>query len=56
MNCAACLLSGMGLVFSALMTGCFVFGYALQKRSLKSLLLGVAACIPNLVLGILYLR
>lgn len=53
---ASCLLSGMGLIFSALMVGCFVSVYALQKRSFKSLLYGALACVPNIVFGVLYMR
>lgn len=53
---ASCLLSGMGLIFSALMIGCFVFVYALQKRSFKSLLYGALACVPDIVFGILYMK
>lgn len=56
LNCAACLLSGMGLVFSALMTGCFAFVYALQKKSFKSLVFAAFACVPNIILGIIYIR
>lgn len=53
---ASCLLSGMGLIFSALMVGCFVPAYALQNRSLKSLVYGAISCVPNIIFGILYMR
>ena len=55
LNLAACLLSGMGLVFSAVIEGCFIFSYAVQKKSFRDLLYGVLACVPNVVLGVLYI-
>ena len=53
-NLGACLLSGVGIVYSAVLVGCFEFSYALQHKSWKNLLLGILSCLPNLVFGILY--
>jgi len=53
-NLGACLLSGVGIVYSAVLVGCFGFSYALRHRSWRNLFMGVLSCLPNLVFGILY--
>lgn len=52
---AGCLLSGMGLILGTIMTGCFLFCYALQNKRVKQLFIGGLACIPNIIFGILYM-
>jgi hypothetical protein len=54
LNCGACLLSGMGIIFSALMVGCYLFVYAIEEKSLCILLSGVIVCVPNIIYGLLY--
>ena len=55
-TCAGCLLSGMGLILTAIMVASFLCVYALQQKKIKQLFLGAVACIPNIIFGILYIR
>ena len=54
-NLAACCMSGMGLILSAFMEGCFLLSLAFRKKKISYLLCGVIICIPNLIYGIMYM-
>lgn len=55
-NCATALMSGYGIVFAVVITGCFTFVYTIENKKLTYLISGMTACIPNLIFCILYLR
>lgn len=53
-TCSSCLMSGMGIIFSAILVGSFTFAYAVMQKSWRVLLYGIACCIPNLIYIYLY--
>ena len=56
MTClAGCLLSSMGIMLTPVFVGTAVLLTAIQKRSVKMLLPGGAACAPCILLGIYYI-
>ncbi len=50
---ALCLMSGNGIIFSAIMTGCFGIIYTILKKNWRILIWTVIAVIPNAILFIL---
>ncbi len=53
---AGCLLSGMGIILCALLSGAQIVSYGIQKRDWKVWLYGLFACIPNLFFALLFLK
>lgn len=54
-NIAGCLLSSMGIILTPLVMGIFIFWSLLKFKSIKRTALGLACCVPSIILGAFYI-
>lgn len=53
--CACCMVSSMGIMLGAIMTGIFGILYAIKHKSIKRLIFTALCCIPNMICAVVYI-